>query len=182
MGKRGTGKILKMCHKCNEEFYARVDRPGIFCSKSCMGKSIIQKTNKIEKICKICSVNFIVKGYRKDSALYCSNECRRKNMPSKENHVNWKGGVSNRPYNVRKIIKKRISIEGKCRECSSRKLLQGHHIKPYSEFPELGCDENNIIILCINCHALKHPDITDFILKGINNERKMDTGGSSEVT
>ena len=53
-------------------------------------------------------------------------------------------------------------------------LLQGHHIKPYSEFPELGCDENNIVILCISCHAFQHPEISIFILKGDKYGRHVD--------
>lgn len=179
MGKHGTGKVLKACMKCQKEFYARVDKPGLFCSKSCAGMCKIQKTNKIKKICLICLTEFIVKGYRKDTAKYCSSDCRRKNMPSGKRHVDWKGGISERPYKVRKKIKKLIALKNFCNECGKKEVLQGHHIKPYSEFPELGCDDENIVVLCCYCHALKHPDIKDFILKGVNNEREMDTGSNS---
>src|SRR5574343_1637946 len=99
MGKHGTGKILKICLKCNKEFYARVDRIGKFCSKSCSSASKPKRYLRQEKICAICNKSFIVKRYRLETALYCSTECRRKNMPSKENHINWKGGISERPYN-----------------------------------------------------------------------------------
>ena len=37
-----------------------------------------------------------------------------------------------------------------------RKLLESHHIKPLSVFPELATDIKNGVCLCIYHHAVKH--------------------------
>ena len=168
MGKWGTGKLLRKCERCDKEFYSRRDRLGKYCSKSCVSKKP-GKSFKLKMICSVCSNEFTVKRYRKYSALYCSVECRRKRMPSKENHPRWKGGI-NRTWESKVLIKKLIKMRNKCELCGSIEKLQGHHIVPYSVDESLRSCENNIQILCIKCHANKHPDIEKFILKGIINE------------
>jgi 5-methylcytosine-specific restriction endonuclease McrA len=92
-------------------------------------------------------------------------------MPYGENHPKWKGGISERPYKVRCLIRNLIKYKGKCKECEVTEDLQGHHILPYSQWPELGAVEENIEILCKGCHSKRHPEIESFILKGAINER-----------
>src|SRR5271163_698376 len=167
MGKHGTGKIEKNCEVCSNIFSGRVDRPSRFCSKSCSSSAKPRLFLRIKKNCLVCGGEFEIKKYRNETALYCSNECRRKRMPSKENHKNWKGGISERPYEVRKKIKQLLALYGKCSDCAGIDDLQGHHIKPYCDFPELGCNDDNIVILCCHCHAKRHPEIQGFILKGV---------------
>lgn len=165
MGKWGTGKILKICFRCKKEFYARKDRLGKFCSRSC-GSAFKPKVYlRIWKKCEVCSSDFEIKRYRKDSALYCSVGCRRKRMPAKESHPRWKGGLD-RTWESKALIKKLIKEKGKCEECNSKNELQGHHIVEYSKNKVLGNEITNIKILCIQCHAKKHPQISNFILKG----------------
>lgn len=166
MGKWGTGKILRICKQCDKKFHSRHDRLGYFCSKSCAGKNKPKKYLRVIKICDVCLKDFEVKKYRENSALYCSNECRRKRMPSKENHVNWKGGIV-RTWESKVLIKRLIKLRKECENCHSKKYLQGHHVIPYSKNKELQSCENNIQILCRLCHAKKHPEISNFILKGI---------------
>jgi 5-methylcytosine-specific restriction endonuclease McrA len=170
MGKWGTGKVERQCLACKTIFNARHDRPGFFCSKSCSSSKKLQKSYKTEMNCKVCNKGFIVRRYRVNTALYCSNECRRKRMPSGENHPKWKGGISERPYKIRCLIRKLIKQYVKCKDCNGVNQLQGHHILPYSEWPELGDIKENIEILCMECHSKRHPEIGNFILKGVSNE------------
>ena len=39
-----------------------------------------------------------------------------------------------------------------CQMCSSRKKIEAHHIKTWSEFPQLRFDVNNGVTLCRLCH------------------------------
>lgn len=165
MGKWGTGKVEKECLKCNKVFLGRKDRLGKFCSKSCGSSFKPKRYLRIWKKCQVCFLEFEVKKYREKTALYCSSLCRQKRMPKKENHPNWKGGIA-RTWKSKNIIKRLVQQKGKCEMCRSVKFLQGHHVIPYSEDKNLIEDENNIQILCINCHALQHPKISSFILKG----------------
>jgi len=169
MRKRGTGKISKKCKHCNLEFLARHDRVGLFCSRSCASSCKPKQYFRVNKNCEICSKEFTIKRYRQKSALFCSVECRRAKMPKGESHHFWKGGVA-RSWSSRQLIKSLIIERGKCEECFSAINLQGHHVIAYSKNKMLQCDVNNIKVLCIRCHARKHPLIENFILKGINNE------------
>jgi len=51
-----------------------------------------------------------------------------------------------------------------CQMCGKRKDLQAHHIKSWSEYPELRYDINNGITLCKECHAKLHPEYANLIL------------------
>ena len=44
----------------------------------------------------------------------------------------------------------------KCQECGAGGKLHSHHIKRWSEFPELRYDLSNGITLCKPCHQTKH--------------------------
>ena len=46
----------------------------------------------------------------------------------------------------------------KCKVCSKSYDLEVHHILPRSEHPELSLDLENLMTLCIECHALIHKD------------------------
>lgn len=169
MGKWGTGKVLKKCIQCEKEFLARQDRLGKFCSRSCGSKNKPKRYLRIKKKCMVCLKEFEVKRYRIYSALYCSYECRRKMMPKKENHVNWKGGKG-RTWNSKSLIKKLIMIKGKCDLCGCVDNLQGHHVIPYSKDKDLQECKDNIRVLCIKCHSNQHPGMEAFILKGKYHE------------
>lgn len=43
-----------------------------------------------------------------------------------------------------------------CEICNSRSDLHAHHIKPKCLFPELALDLSNAMVLCYECHKLKH--------------------------
>ncbi len=83
---------------------------------------------------------------------------------SGENHPNWKGGVSTRKWSSRKAILEKLKDQASCEDCGSTEYLQGHHINEYSSSPNLRDAKENIKILCIECHALCHPELAHFIL------------------
>lgn len=168
MGKAGTGKVLKKCLFCKIDFYARHDRPGRYCGRSCKSKDLPKKKTRVTLKCKECAIAYEIRKYREKTSFYCSRKCLSINRGlrmRKENHPKWKGGITERPYIVRNAIKKMINKFPFCKNCGSKKELQGHHIISYSERPELGSDNDNIEVLCKYCHAEKHPEIKNFILR-----------------
>ena len=78
--------------------------------------------------------------------------------------------ISDDPELRRWSIGVKISHGYVCRHCGEldRKLLDSHHIKPISKFPELKYDIDNGICYCLWCHAFQgHKDnkaIRDMIL------------------
>ena len=168
MGKHGTGLIERICQRCSKEFLARHDRLGLYCSRSCNSKRPGKKL-WIEKICVICKNKYEVKRYRNDITKCCSKDCLRvfTGLSVKGNkHPKWNGGISERPYWTRKAIKELRKEIKECQKCGSSEKLQGHHILSYSNHPELANDKENIIILCVQCHAKEHPKLANLILKG----------------
>lgn len=45
---------------------------------------------------------------------------------------------------------------GKCALCGSADNIQVHHIIPIAILPELKLENDNLILLCSNCHELAH--------------------------
>lgn len=79
-----------------------------------------------------------------------------------ENHPKWKGGISKydrgQDYNY---IKWRKDVFAKynytCQYCGVRGgRLSSHHVKSWSEYPELRYDVNNGLCLCYDCHMELH--------------------------
>lgn len=78
-----------------------------------------------------------------------------------------KGPISLREgYNTEKskittwLNSKRFDIYKKfnfsCYLCTNNQKLELHHVKPVALYPDLACDENNICLLCRNCHKDIH--------------------------
>lgn len=174
------------CKYCKIEFKSKKkdkNRIPKFCSKECYAKSLI--INK-DKICLICKETFTTyKKYQK----YCSKECMGKQFKdrdvsnetkikisksligrkcvtiSKENHWNWKGGITPINESIRKSAEYKqwrqnvfIRDNYSCVNCGCRGgngksvKLQADHIKPFSLYPELRFNLNNGQTLCIDCH------------------------------
>jgi len=54
-----------------------------------------------------------------------------------------------------KVRKKFVKANPRCACCGRKEGLQVHHIKDFSEHPELELDTNNLIVLCgKTCHLL----------------------------
>lgn len=100
---------------------------------------------------------------------------RRKELSMKlknkmgEQSLNWQGGIT--PYNskIRNSIEYRLWREAvfardnwTCQECGDREgILNAHHIKPFSKYPELRFAIDNGITYCELCHKKHHSKKAD---------------------
>ena len=81
-----------------------------------------------------------------------------------ENNPNWKGGITKENDKIRKSLEYEIwrkeiyKRDGwTCRLCGYKgKDIVAHHIKLFSEFPELRFSVDNGITLCRKCHIRIH--------------------------
>jgi hypothetical protein len=85
-------------------------------------------------------------------------------MLSKDNNPNWKGGISDREWKSRTAIARVKRKRKACERCGSTANLQGHHRLPYADFPEKRDAEENIEIICADCHAKEHPHLAGMIM------------------
>lgn len=91
-------------------------------------------------------------------------ETRRQTSDSMKGDKNpsWKGGIKLENDKIRHRIEFRLWREAvlardnwTCRKCSKRGgRLEAHHIKPFSEYPELRFAIDNGETLCLECHKL----------------------------
>jgi len=125
--------IVRICHQCQKGFKGRKESK--FCNLGCKGLFYRGKPLSQEQKIKLSLV--------------------------KQGYVPWNKGLGKpRKSDVRKtrIFKNfRISIliksSYRCSECGNiNGRLEIDHIKPVKFFPELVLDENNVRILCRECH------------------------------
>lgn len=71
---------------------------------------------------------------------------------------------------VRRWRKSVLKRDGKCEVCGEEENLQAHHIAHWSEDPVNRINVDNGISLCVNCHSLEHPELSNLILsrKGVS--------------
>lgn len=136
--------------------------------------------------CQLCSSKFwrAPSAIAKNENKYCSRECFKKSQigkPKSEAFKNfcksrvgdrsptWKGGLTPKNVKIRNskemsewrllVFKRDLFI---CQDCMSKcgngknVVLHAHHIKSFSEFPELRFAVVNGITLCKECHYKRH--------------------------
>jgi 5-methylcytosine-specific restriction endonuclease McrA len=194
-------RVERICEICSKTFYVvpsviKVGK-GRFCSKNCANKwqSIYRKRENnptwkgggVKMSCIICGKEFIAGLWEvKDGRKYCSIKCTEKGRVKfykKENHYNWKGGITKTVERIRKNFKYsdwRLKVYERdkfiCQKCGAKGgYLHAHHIKPFSQileelrqqYPLLDLydiammskelwDINNGITLCEKCHKELH--------------------------
>lgn len=145
-------KIIVKCDFCDREFKklsCQLNYKHHFCSISCRAKYTGQIINQtIEHREKLRQI-----------ALRNGNKPPEQ---KKENHWNWKGGISrfNRGRDT-EFCKWRKKIFSKfnytCQICGIRGgQLSAHHIKEWALYPELRYDVENGQCLCYDCHMELH--------------------------
>jgi len=100
-------------------------------------------------------------------------ESKNKGIPllanSKDKHWNWKGGITPQEKSARKSLNGKIWRDAvfyrddyTCQDCGDKNskdnavVLNAHHIKHFSKYPELRFAIDNGITLCYDCHRQKH--------------------------
>lgn len=105
------------------------------------------KNNQSRYECNVCLKRFNAYAKRK----YCSVKCSALERTG-ENNCNWIGGAW---LTVRKIIL--VKQDYTCQVCGLREpdIMEVNHKLERSQYPELAQDENNLEVLCPNCHRRK---------------------------
>lgn len=193
---RRVSSIERSCLECGAAFQVKrseVSRGhGLYCSRSC-ARSGTQRTGRTfhRASCQQCHRDFIYPKGGARAAKFCSNKCTgdfyasrysadykgidtvaaagriRPKRPVAPKWRKWK--VEMTP--VRVLIRELVQEVGKCQECGSTNNLHGHHIKSRSAHPELMTDRANIQILCVDCHAGKHPSVANLIRASMNTRK-----------
>jgi hypothetical protein len=65
-----------------------------------------------------------------------------------------RGSTAARSGKWSKIRNEFVTEYPKCAACNSEKMINCHHIEPFSENPERELDKNNLISLCFSCHFI----------------------------
>lgn len=137
-------EITRRCEICNKQFThisSRVNKAK-YCSNKCRYKSTIGK-GTTTYTCKHCNKTF--KDFKRLKRVFCSKAC-----VGKETKKTWKPNYTT----VRKTMIYRGMIK-ECQKCGYNeypKILGVHHIDENRNNNE----QNNLIILCPNCHSIAH--------------------------
>ena len=163
-------KTKSNCQLCDKEFehFAIYNRK--FCSFEC--KSLSQKKINVLN-CDQCKKEYIVRNsYTKEHTgnkhKFCSKKCSAL-FYREENHPRWIKDRSQLKSEVRslrysfKMKEWRESVFARddytCLKCNNRSskgnpvTLNAHHIKKFSDFPDLRFEIGNGATLCVPCHS-----------------------------
>ena len=96
----------------------------------------------------------------------CSNKGKSR-FKSGEEHPLWKDGVTPKNKLIRHSIEFRLWREAvfardnfTCQDCKIRgSFLHAHHIKKFSQYPELRFAIDNGTTLCRGCHSKTHKNL-----------------------
>ena len=167
--------IYKTCPVCKKKFYVfpHLVNEQTYCSQKC---SIIAKREKLKpsyynrhfrkgkyKICEFCGKPYYCEKYRIDKSFFCSRSCAAK-FKNGEKASNWQGGKTTKNMILRNRIeyhlwRKKVFERDNytCQDCDKRGCeLNAHHVKSFSEYPELRLDITNGVTLCKECHQKRH--------------------------
>ena len=156
-------RVILTCQECSKEFEVQEWNKGAkFCSMACKGKN--DSAQILNLTCTFCKKEFKRKDFKvyrnKSGNSFCSKTCSNQfNVGS--NHYEWKEHLHDK--NIKLALKQwALKIKERdnyaCQLCGEkdRDILEAHHIKHKSIFPELQFDFTNGITLCLDCHALQH--------------------------
>lgn len=156
-------RINLVCQECSKKFEVQSwSKNTKYCSWGCKIKA--QSANILTLSCTNCHKTFsrgdLKKHRHKSGHSFCSKKCADE-FNKGENHYEWKEFLHDKH---KKLALKQWGIKIKerdeytCQLCgeNNRSILEAHHMKHRSKFPELQFDFNNGITLCLSCHALQH--------------------------
>lgn len=159
---------MATCPQCHCEYKPKRQgkRPQLFCSRSCAAKSrpgpgTYRKGKHYGRMSDEHRLKIGLSKLGKKRKPF-SDEWKRKLAVSryKERNGNWRGGITkqhlvirtSRPYRLWKLAVFERDLYT-CQECGiTGVILEAHHIKSFSQYPELRFDVNNGLTLCKLCH------------------------------
>jgi len=162
-----------MCQACTLEYKLSKPLPlGVKYNKLTTLENLSKGKVKVRCDCgniKVADSYSVKSGHTKSCGCIISDKLKkfRKDNPTfqtKENHPNWKGGVSSRRQCLMatkeyKDWRTFIFTKDKytCQKCGRLGgELEAHHILPYSMYPDKVLDKDNGITLCKECHKKFH--------------------------
>ena len=123
------------------------------------------KGGKVIKYCVVCGKEYERKKNEESETKTCSIKCLgvwHSLEMRNEKASNWKGGITSihqliknsKEYKEwREAVFKRDNFT--CQKCEANNVyINAHHIKSFSNFPELRFEINNGVTLCEPCHSL----------------------------
>jgi 5-methylcytosine-specific restriction endonuclease McrA len=143
------------CDFCGESF-TRSESTGSgdkdYCCWECMSKD---RENQVSVTCVACGENFSKRksDAKKVNNHYCSFECVSAHRSEGKN--SWED--SKKAEKLKKEVYDRDGYQ--CRDCDyDGRELHAHHIDGRAEHPNKIFDKDNLVTLCIECHADRHEE------------------------
>lgn len=144
--------IKNICKNCHKEFIREHNpkRKYDFCSAKCRAEYNSKKC-RITLVCAECGKKFKVLQYYSEQKC-CSKECADKFKDAGKTKIAIRLRNSKKYSIWRSRVFKRDNYT--CQVCGQvGGILNAHHIKPFSDYPELRLDVNNGETLCVDCHV-----------------------------
>jgi 5-methylcytosine-specific restriction endonuclease McrA len=133
------------CSYCGETFEHDSWKDREYCDKSCAGKAR-EAGNRETSTCLNCNEDFVFYPSR-TVGIFCSKECQVEGQRRDDldvNEVRSETRDEARAY--------RAKHEG-CELCDVTAALEVHHIEPVADNPDKADDEDNMMAICVRCHA-----------------------------
>ena len=156
------------CPQCHKDFRA-VKKSRIYCSNSCsaLARPRIKGHNGGTFKSGLAPWNKGMLGYRAGHHHSPETIEKIRKANSGENAPNWKGGVCEENYRIRRtrpyaLWRKAVfeRDDYRCVQCGDRSAkghrveIQADHILPFASHPDLRFDVSNGRTLCVSCHRL----------------------------
>ncbi len=165
-----VSRPTKTCLVCGKEFKSWRYQNHRYCSVLCARRSRPIRKEKISKVCEFCAKEFIptLRGKRGTNQLFCSKHCKDLSIRG-ENHWNWKGGITRKNHRreTKQYREWRLKVYRRdkfnCQDCGkhcNQKNIVAHHLKDWTDYPDMRFIEENGITLCRKCHKLRHRVLT----------------------
>lgn len=156
-------RVERACGHCGAEFSSREKANRKFCSPRCSQLAHSQNSQESSTCLQCEKVFTLPKSLVRRDRRFCTRSCWSTYRTTGERNQNWKGGISSE----RDVIKAtdeykewRLSVFRRdhfmCVVCLNGSTgdnpIEAHHLKKFSDHPELATDVENGSTLCRKCH------------------------------
>jgi 5-methylcytosine-specific restriction endonuclease McrA len=180
---QNCGEVIKCKSRRQWNMMKQYPNKKYFCDRKCFAESMMDVKEVPDLFCSECGdklnitrKQYGVKKFRSQKNHFCSYKCmskynsEKRKVPLEVRREKW--GKYNRNGWELKRLRDRLKKErgDKCEACGSAERVVMHHIKPIKLYPELGYDENNLVLLCGECHTEIHLKTDWNYLKGVEEK------------